>query len=500
MNNAFIAVIDVGKTNKKVLIFDQNLKIVDSAYKSFDEYIEDTVHYERVEETSAWIMDQLNVFSKTYPVKALSVTTHGATMMCIDKNGGLALPPVAYTTDAGEKFDQDFYTEFGSMESLQEETCTAKIGSMINEAKILYFCKQKWPDRFAKIYKILNYPQYFGYLFTGNIGAEPTYTGCHTYLYDPVRRRYSSVAEKLGIVEKLPEKISKSWDVLGTISPEASKKCGLGTDCIVTMGIHDSNSSLLPYIVKGHKNFVLNSTGTWCVAMHPTNHISFKKNELGKLVFFNQDAFFNPVKTSIFMGGMEFDTYTSILRGITGAREYPAFDPALYAKVIADRSLFILPSVAKGTGIFPDAVSRAVEKNVSFPLDEIKSGKRAPAFFSDYRVADAVLVVSLALQTKAAIDMTGFSGSGAFFTEGGFRKNSAYNAVLASLYPESRMALTSLAEATAFGAAMLARAALDNTTPMETKRFFEIETTEVKSASLPGIEEYEKEFARLIRA
>ncbi|MBD3390989.1 MAG: carbohydrate kinase [Chitinivibrionales bacterium] len=500
MATQHIAVIDVGKTNKKVLIFNHDLTVVDSAYKSFDEYVEDGIHYEDVENATAWFMEQLGLFAKKYDIAALSITTHGSTALCVDRDGNLAVPPVAYTTDAGEEFDTSFYEEFGSVEELQRATATAKIGNMVNEGKVLYFCKRKWPDKFENIHMVLHFPQYFGYLFTGKNGAEPTFTGCHTYLYDPINRKYSTVAEKLGLTGKLPDTISKSWEVLGTVKPDVADKTGLSTNCIVTMGIHDSNSSLLPYLVKGYDNFVLNSTGTWCVAMHPTDTFSFEDTELGKLVYFNLDAFFNPVKTSIFMGGLEFDTYVALLRDIAGAKGYPPFDRDRYAKIIADRDLFILPSVVKGTGIFPNALPRACENGEMYGLEDITAGKRVPPFFNDYETAYAVLVVSLALQTRAALDMTGYRGAGTIFTEGGFRKNDAYNRVLATLYPDSTAVLTNLSEATAFGAALLARAALDKTTPRETAGCFEIETTAVSGADLPGLDAYADAFTRLVNA
>jgi sugar (pentulose or hexulose) kinase len=150
------------------------------------------------------------------------------------------------------------------------------VGSLINVGKKLFFAKKHFPQGFARIDSILNYPQYFGYLFTGKKGAEPTYVGCHTYLFDFDKKEYSSVARKLGIVEKLPPVIARSWEVLGTVTPRVAAETGLPPDCVVTMGIHDSNSSLLPYLVKGHGNFVLNSTGTWCVAMHPAAEVPFR--------------------------------------------------------------------------------------------------------------------------------------------------------------------------------------------------------------------------------
>ncbi len=84
MENRYIAVIDVGKTNKKVLIFDEQLKLVDSVYHSFEEFIEGPIHYENIIPMVAWMKEQLKVFSQKYRIDALSITTHGATAVCID--------------------------------------------------------------------------------------------------------------------------------------------------------------------------------------------------------------------------------------------------------------------------------------------------------------------------------------------------------------------------------------------------------------------------------
>lgn len=494
-----LAVIDIGKTNKKVLIYDRSLRVLDSAYRSFDEFEKDGIRYEDVENAYDWILGQLGTFASTYRIEAISVTTHGATVMCVDREGNLAVPPVAYTTEAGEAFREEFFREFGAPEQLQQETATAEVGSLINAGKLLRFLQKTWPNDFAKVDRVLYYPQYFGYRLTGNAGAEPTYTGCHTYLYDPRNKRPSSVARKLGVVDKMPSTISKSWEVLGTVTPEVAERTGIPADCVVTMGIHDSNSSLVPYLVKGYDNFVLNSTGTWCVAMHPTDRIEFAADELGKLVFYNLDAFFNPVKTSIFMGGQEFETYNKVLEGIHGPTDFPDFDPELFRRVVRERTLFVLPSVVKGTGIFPDARPRVIEGDREFPLADIQSGAAVPDFFQDRTLTDAVLVLSLALQTKAALNIAGYDGTGTVFTEGGFRHNSRYNPILASLYPRGTCCLTELQEATAFGAAMLAKSALDGTDPTALKDDFAIETKAVAPIDIPGLDAYANAFFEQLR-
>jgi hypothetical protein len=61
------------------------------------------------------------------------------------------------------------------------------------------------------------------------------------------------------------------------------------------------------------------------------------------------------------------------------------------------------------------------------------------------------------------------------------------------------LALTQLEEATAFGAAILGKAAMDGTTPMDTAKYFEIGIREVKPQSFKGLAEYADAFHRLLR-
>jgi sugar (pentulose or hexulose) kinase len=491
---SYIAVFDVGKTNKKVMIFDERLALVDSVKENFSEYSEDGVNYERIDEMTEWFLDGLKGFSSRYSIRAVSVTTHGASAACVDSEGRLVLPLVAYTTDPGEEFHRDFHRRFGSVEDLQRSTATPPMGGLTNTAKLIYYLKNRYPEDFERVDTILTFPQYFGFVLTGEKGADPTYVGCHSYLWNPHEMRWSSVARDMGIVDKLPKRISKSWDVLGTLTPETAKRTGLSTDTLVTMGIHDSNASLLPYLVKTEEEFVLNSTGTWCVIMHPSKKVSFREEELGKPVFFNQDVFSRPVKTALVMGGLEFEVWSEILKDINDKEGYPDFNPALYRKLFWGNSRFILPSVQKGTGQFPDSDPRAVEGGRNYPLETIRSGGDIPPFFGEYTAAFAALNISLAIQTKIALERAGTVDGTTIFVEGGFRKNPDYNTLLSALFPKSKVYLTNLSEATAFGAALLAKAALDGTDPKTLGNFFEIETKEVKREQFDGLSQYVDSF------
>ena len=494
MKNYHIAVLDVGKTNKKVLIYDQDLKVVDQSIRSFDELTNGNLIFDDVENIWEWFKEALKHFATQYDLKIISVTTHGATFTCLDEEGELAVPEICYTTDPGPEFQQDFYRKFGDLEELQKTTATPPFDALINMAKGIYFIKKKYPDGFYRVKHILNYPQFFGYKLTGIPGAEHTYVGCHTYLWDFESNEYSEVAHKLGIIDLLPQEVKMPWEELGKVTPQLAKELNLSPETVVTMGIHDSNASLLPYTIQMEGDFILNSTGTWCVVMHEQDQVSFQSDELGKIVFYNINAFGKPVKTAIFLGGLEFDSYSKLFRRINDRTEYPGFNLAHYQRVIQEQSLFILPSITKGTGQFPDSDPRIIENGKIYQYQEVESGENIPEFFKDFELAYAVLNISLVIQTSVALRRAGISKGVPIFTEGGFRKNNAYNSLLTALYPDSPVATTNLDEATSFGAGILAKANLEKVTPLELKETFQIEKNEVERIDLPGLKDYIDKF------
>ena len=378
--SSHIAVFDIGKTNKKLLIYDENLKLIDTVREQFPEYTEGEVHYEPVEEMTEWYLRRLKDFSGTYNIKVITVASQGATAVCVKKDGSPAVPAIAYTTEPGKAFHDGFVRRFGGTEKIQRTTATAPMSNLLNLAQLAAYLQKNYPGQFEKTYKFLGFPQYFGYILTGNAGAEPTYMGCHTLLYEHVNKRWSYIAGELGIIDKLPGGLSRSWDVLGTITPEIADRTGLAKDTVVTLGIHDSNASLLPYLIQIKEDFVLNSTGTWCAVMHPAEEITFDEEEIGKLVYFNLDVHSRPVKTSILLGGLEFETWSKLLKRTNNEDGFPPFDPELYKSVIAERKYFIFPGIVKGTGQFPESEPRVYEEGEEYSFGEIEKGNM-PAFF-----------------------------------------------------------------------------------------------------------------------
>ena len=142
MKEDVIAVLDVGKTNKKVLIYNKQLEILAKETNTIGEITGDNgLKLEQPEVVFEWFLLTLKKFSDRYNIKAISVTTHGAMGVCIDEYGHITCPPLAYTNKPGEEFCNSFYTEYGNRTDLQLKTATAEIGQMINFGKMLYYFK-----------------------------------------------------------------------------------------------------------------------------------------------------------------------------------------------------------------------------------------------------------------------------------------------------------------------------------------------------------------------
>ncbi|HUX39973.1 MAG TPA: FGGY family carbohydrate kinase [Rectinemataceae bacterium] len=493
-----IAVIDIGMTNKKVSVYDSSFRILETLSRSFAPLMVAGLETHDLEGMESWFLERLADFGKRHDIGAISVTTHGATLVCVGEDGQPCAPCVLYTYEPGPEFQKRFYDKVGDPVALQAETGTPYLSALINASKGLFFLEERFPLEYARTRHVFTYPQYWTYRLTGRAGAEGTYIANHSYLWDWKKEGYSVVAERLGVADKMPSPIRKSWDVLGPIKPEVVARTGLAADTLVTMGIHDSNASLLPHLAKkGRRGFVLNSTGTWCVLMHPQEKYGFEPGELGKVVFFNRSAYLDPVKTAIFLGGMEYEAWTGLIAKTAGKTLQGT--SSLYPSLFKDADCFILPEVVPGSGQFPGSKARAIENGKTYLLNDLRSGGALPDFLRVPEKAMAVLDASLAIQTLVALARAGLGPGMQVFTEGGFRKNADYNALLAAALPEGSVYLTDLAEATSFGAAMCGAAALEGSEPEAFNSRFDIEYRRVEAMpAAQGFAAYREKWLALV--
>ena len=491
MKPTVVVVLDVGKTNKKARAYDRAFQVLAEERTTVEPVDYDGLEVENTERLVGWFREALKKLSAQYDIRTIAITAHGATVALLDEAGALACPVVSYTAEKGAEVQDEFYDVFGDRASLHRATATPDVG-FANIAKVLYYIKSRLPEAWAHARHALFLNAYLGYELTGEMGIEPTYLGNHSYLWDFAAGDWSTVGRALKADQLFPSSLSSPWDALGTLKPELAEECGLSPECRVTLGIHDSNANFLPYLAQGYENFLLNSTGTWCVLMRQAADASLTDEEVAAKVLFNLDVFNRPVRTCIFPAGMEYDAF----RGFTELSDESDFD--LVRSVIEAKDLFVIPGVLPDATAFPGATPRVVTPDGVRLLSDLKAAGDAPLTSLGPRYF-AALNLSLALATRKMLGWCGVEKGTTVFIEGGFANNRPYCELLATLCPEQTFALTSVKEGTSFGAALTAWMLAEGLSLEQIGSEFTIETTDIPRRDAGEIAAYEEAFSALLQ-
>ena len=106
MKETVIAIYDIGKTNKKIILFNEDFKIVSEIEEKFAEILDDDgFECDDIEHIERWIKESLTrlVHSDKYELKAVNFTTYGATLVYLDENGKRLTPVYNYLKPIDEK-------------------------------------------------------------------------------------------------------------------------------------------------------------------------------------------------------------------------------------------------------------------------------------------------------------------------------------------------------------------------------------------------------------
>lgn len=417
-----VAVIDIGKTNAKLALVDlATLKEVAVVTRS-NEVLPGPPwpHYD-LDGHWAFLLDSLAAFHRDYGIDAISTTTHGASMVLLDKNGTLAAPMIDYEFDGPDALDDAFQ----KIRPPFAETGTPRQHRGLSVGAQLHYMFHEDPGLAARTASLVTYPQYWGYKLTGVQSTELTSLGCHTDLWRPWEARPSSLAEYLGVAGKLAP-VRPASDVLGPILPEIARRTGLPPDTPVFVGIHDSNASLLPYLLAREAPFTVVSTGTWVVALG----VGGEPQALGAFpdTIINHNAFGQPLPSVRLMGGREYEI------AMGGARVVPT---ATDIRAVLDGGIMLLPALVPDAGPLQGRVAHWEGGE-----PEAASGRRA-----------AAVAFYLALVTAFALEIVGHRGP--VFVEGPFAHNEAFLDMLCAATGSPVEAAAS-ATGTSQGAALLA--------------------------------------------
>lgn len=394
----FVAVIDIGKTNAKVVLIDSTSREQVAGRSTANVIRRDGIYpHADVDMLWAFIIESLRSLEAEHGIDGISITTHGATAALM-AGEALALPVLDYEHDGVEKTA----AAYDAVRPDFAESLSPRLPNGLNLGAQIFWQSQAYPAAFAGVTAILTYPQYWAWRLTGVMASEVTSLGCHTDLWAPERGDFSSLVKALGWAERFPP-LRPAASVLGVVRPEVAAATGVGLQTPVTCGIHDSNASLLPHLGAHEEPFTILSTGTWAIAMTVgggTAGLDPRRDSLA-----NVDAFGRAVPTARFMGGREFDQ-------LVGEVVEP--NATEVARVV-DHDVRIEPSFTPGVGPFPDATGRWT----SAP-EALTPGERT-----------AAASLYLALVTRACLDLCGLGRE--IIIEGPLARNALFGQALARL-------------------------------------------------------------------
>lgn len=416
-----IAVVDIGKTNAKVVLVDGE-SFQEIAARTMPNSVVTTAPYPHFDTEKLWtfIVESLGALNRQRPIDAISVTTHGATAALVGEDGDLVLPVLDYEHDG----PQAFADAYRAARPRFAESGTPIMPMGLNAGLQIYWQSKRFPEAFAKAHHILMYAQYWTFRLTGIAASEVTSLGCHADLWEPRNGRFSSLVEGQGWTSLMPP-VRKASDVLGPIRPHIAAATGLRSDVPVHCGIHDSNASLLPYVLTRKAPYAVVSTGTWVVVMAIGARPVVLDEARDTLI--NVNALGDPVPSSRFMGGRAF----SLLGGKSGGL------PSAAITEVLERSAMLLPSLPEESGPFPGRKATWTVPRTDLSED----------------AAQAVIAFHLALMTATCLDLIGAEGP--VIVEGPFAANTAFLMMLKVATDRPVLAGGS-ATGTSIGAACLA--------------------------------------------
>ena len=114
-----IAIFDIGKTNKKFLLFDLTLNLVYHEEKLFEEIRDDDgFECDDIEGIVSWMKSRLTdiIKSEDYQVIALNFTSYGASLVHLDNAGNMVTPLYNYLKPMPEGLTEEFHQAWGGVE------------------------------------------------------------------------------------------------------------------------------------------------------------------------------------------------------------------------------------------------------------------------------------------------------------------------------------------------------------------------------------------------
>jgi len=423
---AGIAVLDIGKTNVKLLVASDDGRPLEAystpnvAYSSGPYLAFDLAGLEE------WFLDTLAEVARHHEIGAIISTAHGCGAVLVDEDGKPVLPMMDYDAVAPGTIDET-YAQIAP--SYREVFCGSGSGAM-PLAKQLLWQESAFPAEFARAKAYLTTAQFFALRLGGRAASEISQLAAQGHIWDLQHHQPSSIMRERGWAHLLPQR-APAGSVLGTISEAVARRTGLARSTEVLCGVHDSNANLFRYKAAGMTDAAILSTGTWMVGFQ--RDLDLDKLDASRAMVLNIDVEGNNVPSTLTMTGREYELI----------RQAASVEDALVVKALLDlvaRGSLALPSFAGADGLFAGSAHRG---RIIGPQPETSAEWQGLA------------VLYAAFTANRCLDVLGSSKR--IVIDGGFADNLPFARCLATLRSSQDVLLSKSRDGTALGAALLWR-------------------------------------------
>lgn len=253
--------IDIGTTNWKVVVFDEQGKRVFMEKTATITHYDDQGH-STYKPSEIWdnVSRMMDMAGKAYghEIAAISVTSMAEAVVPIGADGQACSDIITWFDNRSQKEAEHI------VEIMGKDKLYAITG--LDPNPIFSICKMLWmrnnqPDVYDQSRKWLQMTDYMIYLLTGVMATDYT-LATRTLAYDVVKKGWSDeILETFNVDRNLLPDIVESGTIVGHMTEEASEATGLSTSIPVVMGGNDHPCGSLPAgVLKG--NAILDSSGT----------------------------------------------------------------------------------------------------------------------------------------------------------------------------------------------------------------------------------------------
>jgi sugar (pentulose or hexulose) kinase len=422
---ARIAVLDIGKTNLKLLVASEDgwpleTHSIPNAANTSGPYL--AYDLAGLEE---WFLDALAKVSRRHAIGAVIATAHGCGAVLVDEDKPV-LPMMDYDAVSPPAIDEA-YARIAP--TYREVFCGIGAGAM-RLAKQLLWQESAFPAEFARAKTYLTTAQFFAMRLGGRAASEISQLAAQGHIWDLCHHQPSSVMRQRGWARLLPQR-APAGALLGTVSEAVAKRTGLARSTEILCGVHDSNANLFRYKAAGMADASILSTGTWMIGFQ--RDLDLDKLDATRAMVLNIDVDGENVPSTLTMTGREYQ----LIR-----KEKGAVDAAVLAALptLVARRTLALPSFIGDDGLFPGAAHRG---RIIGPPPE------TPAEWQ------GLAVLYAAFSANRCLDALGSSKR--IVIDGGFANNLPFARCLAALRPSQCVSVSQSRDGTALGAALLWR-------------------------------------------